>query len=67
MLDESQFVEELLAAQSEEVKIEEPQPPVSAEEDARAQALSQGMTLLLAARERVLTLSEMRLLAGMLP
>lgn len=67
VLDEDQFRDELLYSQREELKIEEPQPPVSAEEDARTRALSQGMTLLLAARERVLSLSEMRLLAGMLP
>ncbi|ETW79713.1 hypothetical protein HETIRDRAFT_321869 [Heterobasidion irregulare TC 32-1] len=37
------------------------QSPVTPEEDLRTQMLSQGMTLLLAARTRVLTLSEQRL------
>lgn len=36
------------------------QSPVTPEEDLRTQMLSQGMTLLLAARTRVLTLSEQR-------
>ncbi|KAH9959881.1 hypothetical protein BJV74DRAFT_872483 [Russula compacta] len=40
---------------------------VSPEEDEKTQLLSQGLTLLLAARERVLTLSEQRLLGPLIP
>ncbi|KAI0315020.1 hypothetical protein OF83DRAFT_1164967 [Amylostereum chailletii] len=39
----------------------------SSEADAHTQTMSQGMTLLLAARERVLTLSEQRFLGPLLP
>lgn len=36
------------------------EPPVTTEDDERTRVLSKGMTLLLAARDRVLTLSEQR-------
>jgi hypothetical protein len=52
-------------------KGEDPQPRkdamVSPEEDGKTQLLSQGLTLLLAARERVLTLSEQRVSPFSLP
>jgi len=41
--------------------------PVSQEEDEKTQLLSEGLKLLLAARERVLTLSEQRLLGPLIP
>lgn len=41
--------------------------PVSPEVDEKTQLLSEGLTLLLAARERVLTLSEQRLLGPLIP
>ncbi|KAN0136541.1 hypothetical protein V8E53_005588 [Lactarius tabidus] len=41
--------------------------PVSPEEDEKTQLLSEGLKLLLAARERVLTLSEQRLLGPLIP
>lgn len=41
--------------------------PVSPDADAHARILSQAMTLLLSARDRVLTLSEMRVLSPLLP
>ncbi|KAI0033045.1 hypothetical protein K488DRAFT_48530 [Vararia minispora EC-137] len=44
-----------------------PPAPVSAETDAQTRALSQAMTLLLAARDRVLTLSELRILNPLIP
>ncbi|VDB95394.1 unnamed protein product [Peniophora sp. CBMAI 1063] len=67
VLDEDQFKDDFADSTRGELQTEGPQPPVSAEEDAHAQIISQGATLLLAARERVLTLSEMRILAGVLP
>jgi hypothetical protein len=52
------------AHRKDHIKGEGPQPSkdvtVSREEDEKTQLLSQGLTLLLAARERVLTLSEQR-------